>query len=135
MEDTPEGYTGGTVDVHEDDSTEHVLPVYVVPNPKGENRETITAFRATQMVAQPAGNGNPVQLAPRNRLRTKLQLSNAAAADGCWISHTPSVNASNGYFLAPGKDVTLSTTEEVYAVSATATPVPVSVLTEFTQKV
>lgn len=129
LEETAEGYTGGKVDVHESDAHEHVLPVRIV---HGDEGESIAAWRATQLVAPVAGNP-PIQVAPRQRSRTKLKLENIAAGDGCWIGADVSISALNGYYLAPGASVDLSTTEAAYAISATPNPVPIAILTEFTQ--
>lgn len=133
LEEDAEGYGGGTVHVHYDDSGDdvHVLPVRIV---SGEESETIAAWRATSSVAPVAGDRPPVQILPRNRKRTKAKVQNIAAADGAWIGPDTSVSAMNGWFIAPGQSVELSSTEAVYALSATANPVPLTALVEFTQE-
>lgn len=129
LEPNAEGYGDGTVAVHYDETEEHVLPVRIV---SGDEAETINAWHATQSVAPVAGERPPVQIVPRNRKRTKVRVQNIAAADGAWIGSDGQVSPSNGWWLAPGVSVDLSTTEPIYAVSGTANPVPLGVIIEYT---
>lgn len=126
-----EGYGPGHVDVIYDEKPKggSVIDVRVIE----DSAEQIAAWRGAQTVA-PAAGGAALDIVNRMRNRTKLTLTNNHPTDGVWLGDGPSVSAYNGYYLMPGKDLTLSSTEQVFAISNTANAIPISVLTEYTQE-
>lgn len=124
-----EGYTDGLTEVRwdEDEPGGTVLDVRVI----SDAAEQIRAFRTLQYPL-PANTAAPLQIVSRNRARTKITFQNMSAVDGCLIGG-PSVSATTGYYLAPGANKELSTTEEVWGISNTANSPIVSVIMEYTQ--
>jgi hypothetical protein len=127
-----EGYGPGTVDVIYDDEPRggHVLDVRVIPP---DSAETLAAWRVNQLTAPPAGNP-PQNIAGRNRSRTSLKIKNMSATDGIWVGPTAELSAFNGYLIEPHGDLTLSSTESVFALANSASVVAVCTLSEFTQE-
>jgi hypothetical protein len=118
-----EGYGPGTVDVVYDET------------PKGGatiDAEQLHAWRVNQLTAPAAGNPAQ-QIASRARNRTKLQIKNMSPTDGLWIGPAAELTAFNGYLIDAGDEVTLSSTEQVFALANGPNMVAVCVLTEFTQ--
>lgn len=131
IEQDAEGYGSGTIDVVWDETPPGgtVIDVRVI----SDDAEQLHAWRVNQYVAPPAGNP-PVNIANRMRNRTKLQIKNMSATDGLWIGPDPELTAFNGYFIDPGDEVPLSSTEAVYALGNGPNLVPVCLMYEFTQE-
>jgi hypothetical protein len=131
MTPEPQGYGAGTVDVVYDETPpgHGVIDVRVIT----DDKEQLHDWRSNQLLAPAAGNP-PQGIASRQRNRTKLQIKNVSTTDGLWIGPNAEVSAFNGYYLAPGEDVTLNSTESVFALGNGPNLVPVCVLTEFTQQ-
>jgi hypothetical protein len=126
-----EGYGPGTVDVVYDEQPpgHGAIDVRVI----SDDKEQLHAWRTNQLLAPAAGNP-PQQIASRQRNRTKLKIKNVSTTDGVWIGPAAEVSAFNGYYLAPGDDETLNSTESVYALGNGPNLVAVCVLTEFVQE-
>jgi hypothetical protein len=126
-----EGYGPGTVPVVYDETPKGgtVIDVRLV----SDSAEQLAAWRVNQFTAPAAGNP-PANIASRQRNRTKLQIKNLATVDGVWIGPSAELSAFNGWLLKAGEEVTLSSTETVYALANGANIVPVALLTEFTQE-
>lgn len=127
-----EGYGPGTVDVIYDELPQGgtVLDVRVIPP---DSAETLAAWRVNQLTAPPAGNP-PQNIAGRNRSRTSLKIKNMSATDGIWVGPAAELSAFTGYLIDPHGELTLSSTETVFAVANSANVVAVCTLTEFTQE-
>lgn len=126
-----EGYGPGTVDVIYDESPKGgtVIDVRVI----SDSAEQLAAWRVNQFTAPAVGNP-PIGIASRQRNRTKLEIKNLSDVVGVWIGPEAELSAFNGYYLGPGEDVTLSSTEPVYALANGPDPVAVCLLSEFTQE-
>jgi hypothetical protein len=122
-------WTGRPVEYVENPDEEPVpIPVRVV---RGETGREIKAFSTMQL---PLNVGAPQQVAGRNERRSLLKIRNIVGSAGAvFIGNDPSLNAGMGYPLAAGEELTLTTTEPVYAFTNTAAVV-VSVLWEFTKE-
>jgi hypothetical protein len=126
-----EGFGSGTVDVIYDTAPKGgtVIDVRVI----SDAAEQIKAWRAAQTIAPVAG-GAPQQIVNRMRNRTSLKIQNLHTTDGVWVSHDANLTAFNGWFIASGDDLTLNSTEAVYALSNSVNMIPIALLTEFTQE-
>lgn len=127
----PEHYGDGSVAVHWNppEAPDHIVPVRIIADAK----EQITNFRTGQI---PTGD-NAQMIVNRNRGRTNLKLKNLSAAGGnaCWIGSDESVNSMSGYRLDGGQELTLSSTEDVWAINVVpGAPVILSFLIEYTQQ-
>lgn len=126
-----EGYGAGTVDVVYDETPKGgtVLDVRII----ADDAEQLQAWRANQFTAPPAGNP-PQMIVSRQRNRTALTIKNMSPTDAIWIGPTADTSAFGSYRLDAGQDVSLSSTEAVYALGNGPNLVPVCVLVEFTQE-
>lgn len=131
MREDAEGYGAGTVDVVYDESPKGgtILDVRVI----ADDAEQLQSWFANQFTAPPAGNP-PQQIVSRQRSRTALTIKNMSNTDAVWLGPDASVSAFASYRLDPGQDLSLSSTEAVYALANGPNLVPVCVLMEFTQK-
>jgi hypothetical protein len=125
-----EQYGDGSVDVEWNvpEAPDHVVPVRIIQDAK----EQITNFRAGQT---PTGD-NAQMIFNRMRNRTELKIKNLAATGGnaCWIGADESIGPMNGYRLDPGEVLTLTSTEDVWAINVTpGAPVTLSWILHYTQ--
>jgi hypothetical protein len=125
-----EGYGAGTIDVVYDETPKGgtVLDVRVI----ADDAEQLQSWLANQFVAPPAGNP-PQMIVSRQRNRTALKVKNMSPTDSVWLGPDANVSAFASYRLDPGEDLTLSSTEAVFALANGPNLVPVCVLSEFTQ--
>lgn len=128
---TADHYGDGSVDVewNEPEAPDHIVPVRIIT----DSKEQITNFRAGQI---PTGD-NAQMIFNRMRNRKELKIKNLAASGGnsCWIGADESISAMNGYRLDPGETLTLTSTEDVWAINAVAgSPVILSWILHYTQE-
>lgn len=101
------------------------VPVHVV---NLSSRE-IRSFRTDQIPV----STTPMMLVGRDPNRTSLMVKNTDQANSIYISDNANANAVTGYPVGPGVEVSLGTSEAIYAVASTA-PVNVAVLAEMSIK-
>jgi hypothetical protein len=125
-----EGYGAGTVDVVYDEKPKGgtILDVRVI----ADDAEQLQSWLANQFTAPPAGNP-PQMIVSRQRNRTALKIKNMSNTDAVWVGPDANVSAFASYRLDPSDELSLSSTEAVYALANGPNLVPVCVLSEYTQ--
>lgn len=124
-----EGYGDGSVPVVYDDDSgpDHVVNVRVIT----DSKEEVKAFR----VGSSAVGADARQVVSRQRNRTNLKIRNMHATDRVWLGHNESVSANNGYPLDANAEITVTSTEAVWMVSATVNVVPIAMWSDYTQDI
>jgi hypothetical protein len=126
----PQGFNDGSVAVVYDEPPppDHVVIVRLVTDAK----EEIKAFRTDQSSA----GGFPQAIVNRQRQRTSLKIKHLGGngTPRVWLGEGPELTAMNGYPLDSGGEITISSTEAVYAVSNDPLiNVPLAIWVDFTQ--
>lgn len=130
MTDTgPQGYGDGSVGVmYDDDSArDPVVSVRIVT----DDKEEIKAFRAGQTSVGPETR----QIVNRMRNRSALKIKNLSVGTRVWIGSDTTLSALNGYPLDGGAEISIASTEAVFAISSTVDVVPLATFMDFTQDV
>lgn len=114
------------------------VPVYVVADQRGEEELTSTGHKRYIIPAygSATSDGSPwVRLVGRNTNREHVYLLNEDASNGIRISNRPDVSTTqhSGTLLpaAMSSYLRLSTQDELYAISDTATAATISIIEEF----
>ncbi len=74
-------------------------------------------FRTNQM---PVSTTEPKPIVDRLDSRRNVTVKNPTGGNDVWISPDENVNAVSGFLLEPGEQVTLRTTEQIWAITETA---------------
>lgn len=118
---------GNYVDVEYEAEPEpdHVVTVRIASN----DSEITTNFRSGQTFAGVA----PQMLFNRMRNRTELKIKNIGT-DRVWIGHDESLNAMNGYPLDANAEITISSTEDIWALCSTGNGCTLAFIMTYTQE-
>lgn len=96
-------------DYEASDTEVRPVPVRIVTDTSGEIRE----WRAAQNIA----DGAPRLISGRNTAQSSVHVTNTNAVETVWIGPDVTVGTLSGWPLLPGEDVTINTTEPVYAIT------------------
>jgi hypothetical protein len=123
-----EGYGPGTVDVIYDEEPKAgtIIPVRVVTDAAVQ----IKAWRAFQTLAPAAGNP-PAQIVGQDRSRQSVKVKNMSTTDDLWVGSDANLSAFNGYRVTPDDELSMGTTEAVYATGNGPGACPVCIVTEY----
>jgi len=98
------------------------IPVRIVT----ESSREIKDWRTGQTVV----TGSPSLIAGRNDRRSVVRIKNCSATVAVYVGNTLGVSTISGYPIAANGELAISTSEEVYGISADTTSVYVAVIQE-----
>ena len=127
VESTDEAHyhMGRPVEYEDEPKPIDAVPVRIV----GQSSREIRRFHVGNHIID---NTQVRQIAPRGESRLSVKIANLSADQTIFIGPDATISAyAGGYPIGPGKDISLVSTEPIYAVG-TATPANVAVLIERT---
>lgn len=115
---------------HHPQEKPHPIPVYVVQ----DARQDVIRTAAPHSITVPINTADPVRLCGRDTSRSEVMILNESTTTDVRFAQRPSdLNAGGGALLAwPNNSyLKIKTQDELWAVSATSTPAPVSIVQVF----